>query len=391
MTPRRPGALIIGGNYGALGIVRSLGRHRIPVWVLSDGHHVAATSRYSQRNLPWPDVQESSQVDYLLGLALANGLDGWTIFPTTDESAAALARHHAPLSERFRLTISPWEVMRRAHDKRLTYRLAAGSGIDVPRTWYPRNADEVAALDITFPVIIKPAVKQGSNRLTDAKAWRVDDRRSLLNLYADACTLVDPSIIMVQEIIPGDGYSQFSYAAVCEHGHPLSWLVARRSRQYPREFGRFSTFVEVIDLPPVADLSRRLLETIPLTGLVEIEVKRDDRNGPYKLLDVNGRVWGWHTLGRAVGLDFPYLLYRLMHGERVEAVATRQEGRWVRMATDIPAAMVDIRRGTLRPMAYARSLRRPIELAMYARDDPVPALLELPLAIQHMWKRRSTP
>src|SRR5947209_625203 len=32
----RAGAVVIGGDYRGLGIVRSLGRHGIPVWVLTD-------------------------------------------------------------------------------------------------------------------------------------------------------------------------------------------------------------------------------------------------------------------------------------------------------------------------------------------------------------------
>ena len=43
MTSHRPaGALILGSDYKALGIVRSLGRHGIPVWVLRDEHLIAS-------------------------------------------------------------------------------------------------------------------------------------------------------------------------------------------------------------------------------------------------------------------------------------------------------------------------------------------------------------
>src|ERR1043165_10223736 len=46
------GALVIGGDYRGLGIVRSLGRRKIPVWVLEhDGQRVGATFRYALRSL----------------------------------------------------------------------------------------------------------------------------------------------------------------------------------------------------------------------------------------------------------------------------------------------------------------------------------------------------
>jgi hypothetical protein len=45
------GALVLGGDYGALTVVRSLGRHGIPVWVLTQKQKIAATSRYARRCL----------------------------------------------------------------------------------------------------------------------------------------------------------------------------------------------------------------------------------------------------------------------------------------------------------------------------------------------------
>src|SRR5437867_2002655 len=45
------GALVTGADYRALGVVRSLGRRRVPVWVLRSGADMlAATSRYACRS-----------------------------------------------------------------------------------------------------------------------------------------------------------------------------------------------------------------------------------------------------------------------------------------------------------------------------------------------------
>ncbi len=82
------GALVVGGDYRGLGVVRSLGRRGIPVWVLTDEHHLAGASRYARRSLPWPTVPEAERVGYLGELARCHGLEGWVVFPTGDESAA---------------------------------------------------------------------------------------------------------------------------------------------------------------------------------------------------------------------------------------------------------------------------------------------------------------
>src|SRR5439155_25366729 len=147
------------------------------------------------------------------------------------------------------------------------------------------------------------------NRLTAAKAWRVDSRHELLARYEEAIGLVSPEVLMVQELVPGSGEEQLSYAALCAEGQPLASIVARRTQQYPGDFGRASTFVETIDEPAVVSSSLPLLEAMRFTGLVEVEFKRDPGTGRLKLLDVNPRVWGWHTLGAAAGVDFSYLLW----------------------------------------------------------------------------------
>ncbi|HEV7640860.1 MAG TPA: ATP-grasp domain-containing protein [Gaiellaceae bacterium] len=369
------GALVIGADYRALGVVRSLGRRGVPVWVLRHGDdRLAGMSRFARRTLPLVDGTA-----FLLDLCRTHRLDGWTLFATGDETAAFVARHHDELAACFRLTTPPWAVTRYAYDKRLTYPLAESLGLDVPRTWYPRDGADVAAIDCAFPVAIKPAVKDGFNRLTAAKAWRVDSPDELRARYEEACTLVDPETLMVQDVIPGGGSEQLSYAAVCDAGRPLAALTARRTRQFPMDFGRASTHVETAHLPDVEEPARALLEHIGYTGLVEVEFKRDPRDGRCKLLDVNPRVWGWHTLGARAGVDFAYLAWRLARGETVPASTPRPGVRWTRLSTDLPTVLQEIRRGRLSVRDYLRSLSGPREHAIFARDDPLPGLLELPL------------
>ncbi len=64
-------------------------------------------------------------------------------------------------------------------------------------------------------------------------------------------------------------------------------MAARRTRQYPVEFGYTSTFVEIVDNEEVTAMSRKLLSSNGFEGLVEVEYKHDARSGTYKILDVN--------------------------------------------------------------------------------------------------------
>ena len=114
---------------------------------------------------------------------------------------------------------------------------------------------------------------------------------------------------MVQEIIPGGGRTQYSFAAFCKEGRILSSMTARRTRQYPIDYGLGSSFVEALPVPALLEFAEKLLEYMHVTGMVEVEFKFDERDQQYKLLDINLRPWGWHTLCIACGLDFPYIQY----------------------------------------------------------------------------------
>jgi len=381
------GALVIGGNLNGLSIARSLGRRGVPVWVVTPPNiKLASYSRYTRRTLPWPNGDGEGQATYLLEVAERYQLNRWVLLPTSDESAALLSKFHALLSRRFRVSTPVWDVLRWAYDKRLTYKLAAEQQVDYPHTIYPACEADLARASCALPGILKPATHATTNRFTADKAWPVDSREELLVRYRQARELIPPDLILVQERIPGGGESQFSYAALCCDGQPIASLTARRTRQYPIDFGYSSSFVETLDVPEIVAPSRRLLAAIRYTGLVEVEYKFDARNGRYKLLDINPRLWTWATLGARAGIDFPYLLWQMLLGLPVQEKVGRTDVRWVRMITDVPAAIHEMVRGRLTPGAYVRSLRSPLEFSVMALDDPLPGLVEVPLfAYKHFY------
>jgi len=280
------------------------------------------------------------------------------------------------------VAVSDWESMRWGYDKRLTYQVAQDLGIDCPATLYPNNREELGAFAGEFPVILKPAFKRRPNDFTRDKAWLARDRDELLRRYDDAIKLVDPSAVVVQEVISGGGETQFSYAGLFEAGIPLASVAVRRSRQYPVDFGT-GTLVETIESGDMEQTAERLLRHIKYSGVAEIEFKRDPRNGTYKLLDFNPRIWRWHSLAGAAGVDLPYLLWRWMLNEPIAKARARAGVQWVYMRNDIRAVAVEIGRGRLSAPHYLRSLLQISTFAVLAKDDLFPALIDLPLMFFH--------
>lgn len=375
------GAVVVGGDYQGLGIVRSLGRQGVPVCVVDDEHSISRYSRYSKRFVSLPDLRHQSKaVDGLIAIGKRLNLGGWVLYPTREELVAAISHRRLELSEVFRVPTPHWESVKWAWDKRNTYRLAEELNIPTPFTYYPENVEQLAQLDdLTPPFAIKPAIKEHFFYATKAKAWRANSHAELRTLYQKASELAGNGEIMVQELIPGGGSQQFSYCAFFRKGESVGKMVARRRRQHPLEFGRASTYVETVDVPILEEFSERFLRAIDYYGLVEVEYKLDPRDSQYKLLDVNARTWGYHSLGAEAGVDFSYMLYADQVGLPVSLSKGRPGLTWVRTTTDFPAAIMAILSGDTDWKSYFRSLRNCNVEAVFSYRDPLPGLAEVAL------------
>jgi D-aspartate ligase len=374
------GAVVVGGDFHGLGIMRSLGRHGIPVCVVDDEYSIGRFSRYATHSVRAPNLRDPAQVvEFLLAMGRRMNLQGWVLFPTRDELVEAFSRNKSALAEVFRVPTPEWDVVKWACNKWNTYTLAEKIGIPIPKTWCPRTVADIDAIDTLFPVCIKPAVKVEFFYATKAKAWRAENRDELKLMFEKALPLVGSSEILVQEIIPGDGTTQFSSCVFFKNGKAIATMEAQRWRQHPPEFGRAATFVESLDLPEIVEPTLRLLREMNYYGLVEVEYKLDHRDGKYKLLDVNTRTWGFHALGPPAGADFSYLQFADQIGEVVEPCHGRAGVGWIRMVTDIPTSISAIVHGRLELNTYLNSLKDFSVESVYGREDILPTLVEIAL------------
>ncbi len=374
------GAVVIGGDFQGLGIVRSLGRHGIPVLVLDDERSVARYSRYARGAVHIANLRdEAATVAALIALARRRDLRGWVLYPTRDETVAALSRYRAELEPWFRVPTPGWNSVQWIWDKRNTYARAQELGIPTPSTWCVRDEAELDNITAEPPYVVKPAIKEHFIYAMKAKAWRANSRPELRQAFRRAAAQTGAAEVMIQELIPGGGRQQFAYCAMFKDGRALASMTVCRLRQHPAEFGRASTYVETVAAPHLEELSERFLRAVGYYGLVEMEYKLDPRNGLYKLLDVNGRTWGYHSLGAAAGVDFPYRLFSDQIGRPVPEARARVGVRWVRLVTDLPTGVLDACAGRQRWGEFLRSLRRANTDAVFSARDPLPGLAELVL------------
>lgn len=383
-----PGVVILGGAHGTLALARSLGARGVPVWLASNDTPLPGWSRYIKRKFGWPGPEAADAAPFLLELARTEGLAGCVLVAGGDAEVRLVSQAAATLSEAYRVTLPPWDRLKWLCEKPLLYKRAQELGLDIPQTYEFASLDDAARADMSFPVILKPNMGGGHGMLAHAKVVRVDDRAAFKAVYAQAAGEIGGENVVVQQLIPGGGESQFSYAALWNEGAPVAEFTARRLRQYPVEFGYTSTFVEIADDRQVLDAARRLLASIRHHGLVEIEFKRDPRDGALKLLDVNPRPWSWFALATAAGLDLGAMLWATANGRAVAPAEMRPDAAWMYLARDMAATVQLIGNGRLSLADYVRSFRTVRAWGSFALRDPLPGLMDLPLTAWRVATRR---
>lgn len=383
------GAVIIGGHFQGLGVLRSLARQGVPVCLLDHQQCIGAFSRYQKKYIRCPDISEQlSFFDFMMHLATRENLQGWVVYPNDDETVCFLSKYKSQLEQHYRIPTQSWDIVRLVYEKKLTYQLAEKASIPVPKTFYPDNVKQLEQLVLQFPAIIKPSVKEPFYSRTRKKAIRVDSKQELIAKFEWARSLVGGNGLMVQEFIPGGPRYLYSVGSLYKAGEFLGRVVARRPRQHPMDFGHATTYAETVDIPHLEKISKKILGLIGYYGLSEVEFMLDPRDGKYKLLEINARPWGWHTLAIAAGVDLPYLLYQDMLGREVKIDGFRKNVKWIRLVTDTPTAAGEILKGRLSIGSYLNSLLRgKKEFDVLSLSDPLPFIAELAM-IPYLWKKR---
>jgi predicted ATP-grasp superfamily ATP-dependent carboligase len=281
------------------------------------------------------------------------------VFPTHDEQLNLIAQHLGDLQ-----VLAPfpeWNLLERVQSKRAQLEEAAAAGVDIPRTHYPRAASEAraAAEDLGLPVLIKPEHPIGFKQRFRRQAFRCDTPDEVEDAYARA----EEFAPMVQELIPGGDETLYTVGSyIAPDGRPLGVFSGRKLRQTPPGIGTCRVG-EAVWAQGAVDAALRLLEAFGYFGLSQVEFKRDARDGSFKLMEINPRLWQWHGLAAACGVDLTRIAYADLVGETPSKVTMNGEGkRWAI---------------TLLPGESPALQRPPYVDAVFARDDPKPAAVHL--------------
>lgn len=391
--PRRdaslPPAVVIGGVYGALSVIRSLARKGIEVHVLAPVMHSPIVhSRYPASYTAFHDKQRI-QEDWLAWLE-ESGPRGAALLPCDDDSLELIVRNRPRLLE---LGYRPFEANDEAAietlDKARIYELAEGVGVAAPVSIRLREpADLEGAVErMVFPCALKPLHSHLFARHYSVKAVIVRDADDLRRTWEPMHEL--GLEVIATEIVNPESEACVGYMTFLdERDEPLFHFTKFKVRQFPIRFGLGSYHVSKW-MPDVAEAGLRFFRGVGVRGLAYIEFKRATDGTP-KIVDVNHRFLDSTEVVRRSGIDVAQIAYDRAVGRPVEAPATFRDGVRLWFAVEDTRAAFGSRR-TAGLGGWARSIAGVQHFPVLAWDDPLPSLASAGWYVQRVARRLARP
>ena len=193
-------------------------------------------------------------------------------------------------------------------------------------------------------------------------------------LYHAFCEADEASLeLIIQEYIPGEDALGANYNAYYWEGRPLVEFTAHKIRNAPPMMGSPSVLISEW-IPEVVELGRRILGLVGYSGYACTRVKRDPRDGAYKLMEVNARHNLSTSLAVRCGVNFPFIQYQHL----VEGIEPRSQDYeygiyWVDISRDIGFRLINFKTERMTLKEFITPYLSKHIFAVLDWRDPAPA------------------
>lgn len=379
---RYPAAVICDLYITGLSMIRDFAIHEIPVIGIDpDPTRIGFSTKYGKKLVcPDPLTKEYELLEFLNRLGGSLPFGG-ILFPTSDNFVLFISKHRDDLGQYFKFAMPDHTTVEKLVSKRGLIEIAKEARFPVPQTFFPHNKKEAVLFSkqIEYPSVIKPEFSQSWHKekvlpyTMGNKVIKVFSPNELLEVYENLSKI--DSKLVFQEIVPGGDDQLFYFVSYMnKNTEPLGIFAGRKLRLMPIHFGSASYVESFRDLE-LEEKCLHLLKSCGYYGLSGIEVKKDYRDGQYKLIEINARFGLWDILATRCGVDFPFIAYQDILGNSVKPRVNYRTGvKWISFENDIRAFIHYKKEGSLSFSKWIYSWKGEKEWAVLSWKDPLPAI-----------------
>ncbi len=379
MIQKNP-ALVLGMFETGLAVGRSLGRNGIKVYGLDFNKDIGFYSKYIKGEIcPHPINEEKRFIEFLVSFGKNIGVKP-VLFITSDDYLNSVSKNVEYLDRYFYINLPDNSLLKQITNKYKQYQLAEKNLIPVPYTFQPDSKKDIDLIvnKKLFPYFIKAL---------DVTLWRkvfggtkkgfiVKNEEELRKVLSE---IISKGIkVIVQEVISGEDTNHFKYCTyISKRGKPILHFTLQKIRQYPIHFG-VGSCVKSIENKELEKLGEKFFKYIGFTGVGSAEFKLDNKDGKFKLIELNPRYWQQNSLAEKCGMNFPINQYQDSIGEKLKESRNFKNGiKWVNIYMDFSSYLSYRKEKTLKFFNWLRSLSGQKIFSDFTWDDIKPALYEI--------------
>jgi predicted ATP-grasp superfamily ATP-dependent carboligase len=366
----------LGRHITALGTIRSLAQNDIKTYYVTETEPYMVASRfYKKPPQNYPLIADSSQLaDYLEDFPIRECV----LFPCSDEWVIASAQLNHEILKRFPVSQSKRAVINCLIDKNNLAKILDQNKI--PHPWSIHVESEIDLVPVAnrpeIDWFLKPTDSQSFRTHYQVKAFRVNSWKEAFSRYQDAKNA--GLGVMLQEYIPGPASNHYFIDGFIDKNRQIrSLFVRQRIRMHPPDFGDSSYMRSILPgkASPAIDSILKLLNSVAYRGIFSAEFKMDDRDGCFKLIEVNTRAWAYIGFAANCGVNIAHQAYRDALGLEVPTVRNYATGKsMVFIPNDFAACLRMIREKKLSIFGWIKSWLF-VSRAIFEWSDPMPGVI----------------
>lgn len=213
---------------------------------------------------------------------------------TSDHYVRLIIENADVLRPHYRFNYPSPELLDTLQWKELFYPFAEKHGLPIPETHFHQVGEPLTEEISRFPVIVKPSdpVQYNRNKFEgQEKVYRVYNQEDL----AEKVRMIEASgyraPIIIQDFIPGGDTSLYEsdlYLHTSGRAEFVNLAQVVLQEHEPTAIGNFASVISQYDRETMT-LMKNFLEEIGYTGLANFDLKWDERDGMFKILEVNIR------------------------------------------------------------------------------------------------------
>lgn len=211
-----------------------------------------------------------------------------------------IAKNQDILKYKFYFNYPSVELQKTLVFKELFYKTYADSVIDLPQTiYYDCKSDDEISDEIKFPIIVKPSNVILFKHITfkgKKKIYRlnnIDELNEVIKCFKDGGY---GDTLIIQEYIPGDDSHLFDAVVYVDKNHKtklVSFAQIGLQEHASKMIGNAAVLINgYSEYPGVKEQIGKItefMENIGYQGFAEFDMKYDERDKKYKVMEINAR------------------------------------------------------------------------------------------------------